>query len=313
MDSLLGLQFPAAVGVVLAGASLLAAAALWWDGQRAVAPSAAARRAARHAALTAGVATVPLIFGILVVPTYYFGGYLALVGHRAAVLPVVSLLGLLAVHAVGEMTWPRPRGTQRQARLVARTVHDVAPGRLRRAPLTWLAGAVVVAVGFGLMASGPRSVSRVVGLDQAFTVDPFPGWLWTVSILAASTAAVVLTELVLRLVASRPAIDDVDEEWDMWLRRRVARRILRSVQLVLGWTLAGLIAVGGLSLRRLGLGYGSGTAAGAPPSSAHLVAGNMLLLAAIAVALVALVVAVWPARDVAPAAMADDEPAEAQA
>ncbi|MBD8078399.1 hypothetical protein [Cellulosimicrobium arenosum] len=298
MSSILRTTSLATAVAVLVVVSLIGAVALWRDGRRAVETSAAARRAVRHSALTAGVAAVPLAFGICFVPVYYAAGTSALTGHLAAALPTVSLLGLLAVHAVGELTWPRPRGAERRARLVARTPADVAPGRLRQTTLAWWVALVVTSLALGLLASGPRWLSGAVDLDLVRPTTPFPGWSWTVPIMVTTTLAVVATALVLRLVASRPAVEDVSDEWDMWLRRRVARRMLRSVQLVLGLTLAGLVGMAGIALRWIGLA--NGLYAGPPVSPGHVAAGNVLLVVGLATAVVALALAFWPAHDPAP-------------
>lgn len=313
MDPVLGLPLPVMAGLLLGLVSLLAAVLLWWDGRRVVTPTTAARRAVRHASLASAVAVLPLIAGLGLAPMYFFAGLSWLDGHTAAVLPVASLLGVLGVYAAGEATWPRPQGVQRLARLTVRTVQDVAPRGLRRLVWVWCAAIVAVSVVFGLLASGPRSVSRVIALYQAHTVGPFPGWLWTAPILVATVLVVVLLEVVLRFIATRPAVEDVDEEWDMWLRRRVARRILRTVQLVLGFTLAGLLGLAGLAYRWLGLGNGAGSHPQAPISPEHVTAGNALLVIALVFVIASLAAAVWPARDNAPDSTAIDEAVEARA
>jgi len=283
-------------------ATAAVAALVWWDGRRAVSPSSAGRRAVRHAAVTSGGAAALVVAGVLVPPLFFALGIVSLGARGTATVPLVALVGALAVHAVGELTWPRPRHRQREARLVARSTADVVPAATRRLAWTWVAGIAVVAASFGLLSDGPRSISRVVTPYEAYTVAPFPGWLWTVPIVVAAVVAVVASEVVLRLVVSRPAVEDVDEEWDMWLRRRVARRVKRATQLVLGLTLGGLVALGGLSLRWLGLGLGDGVRTGPGLSPGHVLAGNVLLAVACGVVLVALVALVWPARDPAPRA-----------
>ncbi|WP_454042662.1 hypothetical protein [Cellulosimicrobium sp. Marseille-Q8652] len=308
------LPLPVALAVDL---GLLAAAvvagALWWDGRRAVVPSTAGGRAVRHAAMTSAGAALLVAAGVALPPLYLYLGLAGLGARVAAVLPLVALVAALGVHAVGELTWPRPLHRQREARLVARSAADVVPGTTRRVAWGWGGGIVVAGVAFGLLSDGPRSISRGTGPYEAYTVAPFPGWLWTVPVVVAAVVAVVVSEVVLRLVASRPAVEDVSEEWDMWLRRRVARRVERVTQLVLGLTLGGLVAVGGLSLRWLVLGDGDDVRTGPGLSPGHVVAGNALLVVGLVVVLVALTVAVWPARDPAPAPAAEREPAETPA
>jgi len=304
------LPFPVALAadlVLLAVAVVVAL--LWWDGRRAVVPSSAGRRAVRHAAVTSAGSGLLVTAGILVPPLYLYLGLVPLGARATAVLPLAALVGALAVHAVGELTWPRPRHRQREARLVARSTVDVVPTATRRLAWVWAGGVAVASTAFGLLSDGPRSISRVVGPYEAYTVAPFPGWLWTVPLVVAAVVSVVASEVVLRLVVSRPAVEDVGEEWDMWLRRRVARRVERATQLVLGLTLGGLVAMGGLSLRWLGLGNGHGVRPGPGLSAGYVHAGNVLLLVAMAVVVAALAALVWPARDPAPTETAAHESA----
>ena len=308
------LPFPVALAVDLALlAAVVVVVLLWWDGRRAVVPSTAGRRAVRHAAVTSAGAGLLVTAGILLPPLYLYLGLVPLGARTTAVLPLVALVAALAVHAVGELTWPRPRHRQREARLVVRSTVDVVPTLARRLAWAWAATVAVTSVAFGLLSDGPRSISRVVGPYEAYTVAPFPGWLWTVPVVVAAVVAVAASEVVLRLVVSRPAVEDVEEEWDMWLRRRVARRVERATQLVLGLTLGGLVAMGGLSLRWLGLGSGDGVRPGPGLSPGYVQAGNVLLLVALAVVVATVVALVWPARDPAPTAAPTREAEEVTA
>ncbi len=231
-----------------------AAAVLWSDGRHTVAPTTAARRAVRHATLTAVIAVVPLVLGVVYPYVAITTGYPFRLDTRVDVaVPIGSLWLFLAVYACGELTWPRPHDTHRRARLTARTTADITDARARRR--LWITTAALAATCIALMlaADGPDSIARVEGgAVERETI--FPGWLWCAPILLASLVAVALAETVLRLIAVRPAVVDVDEAWDMWLRRRAARRILRAVQLVTGLTLAGLLLVAAVALRMLGQG-----------------------------------------------------------
>jgi len=165
-----------------------------------------------------------------------------------------------------------------------------------------LVGATAVAtVVLSLAASGPRTVARLEDGAVVATAGPFPGWLWTVPVLASGLVAAALSEGVLRLVALRPAVDDVAEDWDMWLRRRTARHTLRTVQCVLGLELAGLIALAGMALRWLGMGVsGNGWNTIAPQSTTFVALGNVVFWFAVAIALTVLTATLRPARDPAP-------------
>ncbi len=59
--------------------------------------------------------------------------------------------------AVGQLTWPRPSGTHREAELVSRTVADVTPVWPRRMMVGWAGAALTLLAIFGLVADGPSS------------------------------------------------------------------------------------------------------------------------------------------------------------
>ncbi|MFC7880249.1 hypothetical protein [Isoptericola sp. NPDC057391] len=291
---------PLELALFVVALALGAGALLWWDGRRTVAPTTAARRAVRHATTTMGVALVPGVAGVLL-PVLSF--HLGIGPHvKTAELVVVPTLGLwvfLAVYAVGELTWPRPRDTHRQARLTTRTTADVADRGARRRAWITAAVLVVTTVLLALVADGPDSIARVMdGVLERQTL--FPGWAWTGPVLLATLVALALTEAVLYLIAVRPAVADVDEAWDMWLRRRGARRVLRVVQLVVGLSLAVLVGGAGIALRMLGLGRTTMSTAALPVVPEYVTLANVVLWVAVAVALTAVVTACWRTRDPLP-------------
>ena len=166
--------------------------------------------------------------------------------------PAVVGLTFLGAHAVGERTWPRQRTSVRAATLRPRTVADVAPRGLRR--LTWSLGTLVVllAVVGALTASDDgRSVTRVLG-DSTSTASPYPGAFYGAWLALAAVLVVTGAEGVLRLVARRPAVAQVDEAWDVGLRRTSAHRVLRGAQLALGLTAAGMLGTGANAAARVG-------------------------------------------------------------
>ncbi|MFC8190129.1 hypothetical protein ACFUMH_00550 [Cellulomonas sp. NPDC057328] len=288
----------ATVAVVL----LTGAAVLVLDSRRSSAPAGDAQTAVRHATLTAVVALLPLGVVPATAVAGILGSWPVLVGHVLVAVPSACLAVFLLLHAVGETTWPRPTGAVREASLTHRTVADVAPAALRHLAWSWAALLVASCTAFALVADGPRTVARLTGGTDAFVAAPFPGWLWGLPAVASGLAAGALAVLVLRLVAARPAVPGVTAAWDMWLRRRVARRVLRATQLVLGLTTALVLQVAGSALERLGLGagYGGWTAALSTP---HVVAGRVLLTAALVVLATSVVAALWPARDRVPDAV----------
>ncbi|QGQ20701.1 hypothetical protein GC089_17815 [Cellulomonas sp. JZ18] len=281
---------------------LVGVGVLLHDGRRASAPTGAARAAVRHATLTAAVALLPL-GGLLALALAQLLASVRLpVGHVLVAVPSACLALFLLLHAVGETTWPRPSGELREASLVHRTVADVAPASLRALAAAWAGLLVASCTAFALLADGPRTVARLTGGTEAFVAAPFPGWLWGVPAVVSGLVAGALAVLVLRLVAARPAVPGVTAEWDMWLRRRAARRVLRATQLVLGLTVAGVLQVAGSALERLGRGEGWGgwTAALSTP---HVVAGRAVTVTALLVLVTSALAALWPARDRAPDAL----------
>ncbi|MFI2702475.1 hypothetical protein [Cellulosimicrobium composti] len=212
------------------------------------------RRAARRHATTVSVAAVAaaVLAGAALTQavTDVVGGLAE--GVLVGLAPAVVGLALLGAHAVGELTWPRPRTAVRAATLRPRTAADVAPRGLRR--LTWSLAALVVllAVVGGLTAGADgRSVTRVAG-DVTSTAGPYPGWFYGTWLALAAVLLVAGAEGVLRLVARRPAVAQVDAAWDMGLRRASAHRVLRGTQLALGLTAAGTLGVGANAAARAG-------------------------------------------------------------
>ncbi|WP_264031977.1 hypothetical protein [Cellulosimicrobium sp. SH8] len=247
------------------------------------------RRAARRHATTVSVAamTAALIAGAVVTQAAAtsVGGLTE--GVLVGLSPAVVGLTFLGAHAVGERTWPRQRTSVRAATLRPRTVADVAPHGLRR--LAWSLGALVVllaAVGALTAGDDGRSVTRVLG-DTASTASPYPGAFYGAWLALAAVLLVAGAEGVLRLVARRPAVAQVEETWDVGLRRASAHRVLRGTQLALGLTAAGMLGVGANAAARAGY-----------PGAV------VLVVVAVALALAAIAVVVRPAPD--PDAWADE-------
>jgi len=246
------------------------------------------RRAARRHATTVSVAavTAALLVGAVVAQAAAtsVGGLAE--GVLVGLSPAVVGLTFLGAHAVGERTWPRQRTSVRAATLRPRTVADVAPRGLRR--LTWSLGTLVVLLAVvGALTAGDdgRSVTRVLG-DSTSTASPYPGAFYGAWLALAAMLVVAGTEGVLRLVARRPAVAQVDEAWDVGLRRTSAHRVLRGAQLALGLTAAGMLGTGANAAARVGY-----------PGAVVLVA------VAVALALAAIAVVVRAAPD--PDAWAD--------
>ncbi len=288
------------VVATVAVALLTGAAVLVHDSRRSSAPAGAAQTAVRHATLTAVVALLPLAALLAAALLYFFAAVDLPVGHVLVAVPSGCLALFLLMHAVGEITWPRPTGAVREASLTHRTVADVAPTALRWLTWTWAGLLVLSCAAFALLADGPRSVALLTGDAEPSVTAPFPGWLWGAPATSSGLAAGALAVLVLRLVAARPAVPGVTAEWDMWLRRRAARRVLRATQFVLAVTVTGVLFVAGTALERLGSGWDGWSAVVSAP---HEVAGRAILITALVVLVTSVVAALWPARDRVPDAV----------
>lgn len=270
---------------------------LLWDARRTTTPSRAAARANRHATLASTVGVVVMV----VLLTWVFGGVglgvMPRDGRVLAVLPALAGASLLVAQAVGQLTWPRPSGVHREAELVRRTVGDVAPAWPRRMVVGWAGVALTLLVVFGLVADGPRTLTREAG---RFTeaIGPYPGWYYGLPMGLAVVATVLATEVVLRLITLRAAVVGVPVEWDLHLRRRSAGHITRGIQLVMAATTAGILVAAGwthLALGRDSYPLTSG-GYGAPGSRAQEYLGAGLLILAAAVLLAGVVMAFVPLR-----------------
>lgn len=212
------------------------------------------RRAARRHATTVSAAavTAALLVGAVVAQAAASAVDGLAEGVLVGLSPAVVGLTFLGAHAVGERTWPRQRTAVRAATLRPRTVDDVAPRGLRR--LAWSLGVLVVLLAVvGALTAGDdgRSVTRVAG-DSTSTASPYPGAFYGVWLALAAVLVAAGAEGVLRLVARRPAVAQVDEAWDVALRRASAHRVLRGAQLALGLTAAGMLGVGANAAARVG-------------------------------------------------------------
>ncbi|MFC0646826.1 hypothetical protein [Cellulomonas phragmiteti] len=271
--------------LVLALLAVLAPlAVLVHDHRRTVAPSTEAARALRHATLPAAVATAVLLLGVLGVATWVTAGVPALPvrpdGRAVACAPIAAALAFLLVHAVGELTYPRPSGDVRTADLTTRTVADVAPRPLRVLTWSW-AGALVTLLAAGtLTATGPRHLDRVVdGWISRGT--PYLGSWYAVPLTVGVVVLLAATAGVLHLVATRPAVGGVGPGWDLALRRRTGARILRGVQLALALTLAGALLMTSWTLHRVAEPIPTLTPATAVPEVAVL--AQLVLVVAVSV------------------------------
>ena len=247
---------------------------------------AASRHAGRvSASAWAALVTAPLLVAVLVVPA--LAGLTT--GLVTGLLPAAGGAAFLAVHALGELTWPRPTGAVRRAALVPRRIRDVAPRRLSALVLGWsVALLALLATCAAVATDDGRGLSWRHGADVTSTSGPFPGWFYGRWLIPAVLLVLLGCVAVLRQVAGRPAVSDTSTEDDAALRRLSARRVLAGVQLVLGGTLAGCLGTASQALRGTQGGAVDGVALGDPVVVALALVGSLL---SVAVAVTSVVVA----------------------
>ncbi|MCL2090932.1 MAG: hypothetical protein FWH11_06880 [Micrococcales bacterium] len=155
--------------------------------------------------------------------------------------PLVIGTGFLAIHSVGERTWPRPTGSTRHAVLEPRSVRALV-GPALPAWGTALVGALLAVLFAGAIAADPRDSTGIVvdscGQGCVAGNGMWPGAFYGVALLVALAALGTLTGLVLRAIARRPAVAGTTQADDVTLRQTATRRVLGVVQLVVGLTLA---------------------------------------------------------------------------
>jgi hypothetical protein len=178
-------------------------------------------------------------------------------GITALLVPIAVALVHTVVVGIGELTWPRPDGEVRRARLVRRGPLDAAPRWLTRvAGGAAAAAAVTVIAGAVLAAPDGRSYTAVLvagALDgegrRTSTASPFPGLFYggPAGLGLLLLAAATLTALW--IVATRPAVATRDERIETALRRASAHRVLRAGTAAVLVDTGGLLFIGGMAAR----------------------------------------------------------------
>lgn len=162
-------------------------------------------------------------------------------------MPLIGSAAALSVLALGEITWPRPRGLQRQANLNPRTIRDIVP-RAWRHGLAALATASLVLAGIGWWAAD--ATGRTITVHHAVegithTGGPFPGVFYGLPQLVAVVLTMLFLWTVLRLAVLRPAVVRSDIATDNRLRSASAVRAVRVAASGIALTSAGNLFVGG--------------------------------------------------------------------
>ncbi|MGY1803354.1 hypothetical protein ACI78T_08735 [Blastococcus sp. SYSU D00922] len=204
-------------------------------------------------------------------------------GVTALLVPIAFGVVHTAVLALGELTWPRPQGEVRRARLVRRGLLDQAAPWLVRTGGPAVGLVVLVLLGGGLIAEDDgRSVSSGTDLVRA-TASPFPGAFYGVPAGLGLLLLGALTVAALWIVADRPAVATADDAIETALRRASVHRVLRVAVGVTLVVAGGLLFVAGRawhSLATSSLDSGLLEAAGAATS----LVGGAALLAGVVVA-----------------------------
>ena len=221
---------PALVVLGLVGVVALAVTVGGRPGPSPEAAVAAARRHALVVSITAVVVGLVVVGWLLWAAADPGHGFPGSVPEAAAFSPLAFALAHTVVLAVGELSWPRPTGPVRRARLVRRRLADVAPRRLFRLALAATA-VLVVCLALGALLSAPdgRSITATHG-PLTTTKSPW---------LGPHYGGVLTTELVLLAVAAAAAL---------WL--------LVSASASVGWApalLSTVVGVVGLVLQLSGL------------------------------------------------------------
>jgi len=199
-------------------------------------------------------------------------------GVTALLVPIAFGVVHTAVLGVAELTWPRPEGAVRRARLAHRGLLDAAPRWLVRTATVAAAAAVVTLAGGALLAGPDGRSLTVEDPPSRWTASPFAGPLYGRPAALGLLLLGVLTVAALWVVVNRAAVATEDDRVESALRAASAHRVLR------GTTAATLVVTGGL----LGV---SGNAVGSIASSSGREALAVLGMAVGTCGLVALLAA----------------------
>lgn len=241
-----------AVGAVIATIAVGTVAARRSPPSQETAVAAARTHAVRGAGTAFLLATLAAVYvAVAGLPNSTPGG----LGITALLLPLTFGVVHVLVLAVGELTWPRPQGEVRRARLVHRGLLDAAPRWLVRtagAALGLVAATLVVGT---LLAdeTGRRLAYAPNGLLTA-TASPFPGLFYGRVAAIGLLVLVLAAAATLWIVANRPAVATEDERIETALRRASTHRVLRVVAGVALFVGGGLLFILGTALHSVATG-----------------------------------------------------------
>jgi hypothetical protein len=156
------------------------------------------------------------------------------------IMPALAwpVLGTLGVHALGQLSYPRPRGVRRKATLHVRRIRDFLPRSLAWTTLAIFTGAAAFiawtatlpayeAIPYGTVRGDRPEEFRAVGGDGRIPGIELSGWLGTaLAVLAAGTW------LVLLVISRRRQLESLTDHDNSLLRTIAMNRLLRTVATV---------------------------------------------------------------------------------
>ncbi|WP_051389222.1 hypothetical protein [Arthrobacter sp. 35W] len=140
------------------------------------------------------------------------------------------VMAVLAVHAIGQLTWPAPTSPRRQAALEPRHIKDFVEPALAIvvAAVFVLSAAFIVWIAFlpGYTATTTRTVTAVAESRSSFD-GRVTGWQLALPLGIALLVLAAGTLLVMWLVARRRELDSLAPAQNRALRRICMNRLLR--------------------------------------------------------------------------------------
>jgi hypothetical protein len=223
--------------------------------------------------------------------------------HGVAALAVPLAFGIahVAVLLAGELTWPRPDGIVRRARLHRRgLLGGAARWQLWVGAVGLALAAVTVAVGAVTGNDHGRGIvlTGAGGLIQS-GASPFAGWYYGRPAAMGLTVLGLLALVTLWVVAQRSAVATEDDAAETALRRASAHRVLRVADAVLLFVTGGLMTVSGNAVHSAASSITESAAANGLSAGGHVelmsVVGAWVGPLGLVTALAGLVVLVVPA------------------
>lgn len=166
----------------------------------------------------------------------------------ASVAPAVVATVMVIASTLVELTWPKPTGTLRVARVARRPAAPRALGRVLAGSAALTALLLLVA---GLVASTDGRSITVQWATGSVSTGPWPGWYYGAPMAVATAVLLAATGWALRVIDRRPAQPSEVTDADRAARVLSKARVLRAACLGSVGTLTPLALVMGGDLNRL--------------------------------------------------------------